>query len=82
MQRIKPTPAAHHVRNRPFVFKDLYTCMHVFLRDDTAKRLLKQPYIGPHHVLKKISERVFAVEVDGKRLNISMDRLKSAYSTA
>jgi len=77
MQRIKPTPATHHVRNRPFGFKDLYTCTHVFLRNDTAKRPLEQPYTGPHRVLERISERVF----DGKRFNVSMDRLKPTYST-
>jgi len=82
MQRMKPIPVAHHICNRPFVFKDLYICTHVFLRDGTAKRPLEQLYTGPHRVLEKISEHVFPVEVDGKRFNISVDRLKPAYSTA
>jgi len=86
MQRMKPTAAAHHLRNRPFVFKDLYTCTQVytpvFLRDDSIKRPLEQPYTGPHRVVERISERVFTTEVDGKRFNISVDRLKPAYSTA
>jgi len=59
MQRMKPTPAAHHVRNRPFVFKDLHTCTHVFLRYDTAKRPLEQPYTGSHCVLERISDAAF-----------------------
>jgi len=74
MQRMKPTPAAHHLCNRPFVFKDLYTYMHVFLRDDSTKRPLEQPYTGLHRVLERISERIFIVEVDGKRFNVSMSR--------
>jgi len=81
MQQIKPTPAAHHVYNRPFVFKDLYICTHVFLRDDTAKQPLKQPYRSLHRVVERISEHVFAVEV-GKRFNISVECLKLAYFTA
>jgi len=82
MQRMKPIPVAHHVRNRPFVFKNVYTCTHVFLRDDSTKCPLEQPYTDPHRVLERISELVFTVEVDGKRFNISVDRLKPAYATA
>jgi len=82
MQRMKPTPAAHHLRNRPFVFKDLYTYTHVFLRDDSIKRSLEQLHTSSHRILERISERVFTIEVDGKRFNISVDRLKPAYSTA
>ena len=82
MQQIRPTSAAHHIRSKPFVFKDLYTCTHVFLRDHAARRPLEQPYTGPHRIAERISERVFAVEVDGRRLNVSVERLKPAYFTA
>jgi len=37
---------------------------------------------SPHRDLERISKRVFMVEVDGKRFNVSVDRLKPAYSTA
>jgi len=57
-QHIKLTPDAYHIRNRSFLFKDLHTCMHVFLRDDTAKPPLEQSYTGPHPVMERISERV------------------------
>jgi len=30
------THAVYHIRNRLFVFKDLHTCTHVFLKNDTA----------------------------------------------
>jgi len=33
-------------------------------------------------VVERISDRVFAMEVDGKRLNISVERLKPGYFTA
>jgi len=70
-----------HRRNRPFMFRDS-TCTHVFLRDDSAKRSLEQPYTDPHRVVKRIWNHIFAVEVDGKRLNISVEHLKLAYITA
>jgi len=71
-----------NVFNRPFVFKYLYICTYVFLRDNSAKCPLEQPYIGLHRLVESILDRVFAVRVDGKRLNISAERLKSAYFTA
>ncbi|KMQ83373.1 gag-pol protein [Lasius niger] len=40
MQQIRPRPTAHHIRNKTFVYKDLYTCTHVFLRDDSVRRPL------------------------------------------
>jgi len=74
--------AAYHRRNRPFVFRDLYICMHVFLRDDSDKRSLEQSYIGLHRVVKRISDRVFAIKVDGRRFNILVECLKPVYFTA
>jgi len=82
MQQIKSTFVAYHIRNKLFVFKDLHICTHVFLRNDIAKRPLEQAYTNPHRIMERISERVFAVEVDGKRLNISIECLKLAYFIA
>jgi len=82
MQQVKSTPATHHIRNRPFVFRDLHTCTHIFLIDDSAKRPLEQSYTGPHRIVERISECVFAMEVDGKRLNTSVECLKLVYFTA
>lgn len=79
MQQIRPTPTAHHIRNKPFVYKDLYTCSHVFLRDDTVKRPLEHPYSGPHKIIKRISDRVFSIEVNGQIVTVTVDRLKPAY---
>lgn len=81
MQQIRPRPTAHHIRNKTFVYKDLYTCTHVFLRDDTVRRPLEQPYSGPHRIIKRISDRVFSINVEGQVVNVSTDRLKPAYIT-
>lgn len=81
MQQIRPKPTSHHIRNKTFVYKDLYTCTHVFLRDDTVKRPLEHPYSGPHRLIKRISDRVFSIDVNGQVTNVSTDRLKPAYFT-
>jgi len=39
-------------------------------------------HTDPHRIVERISERIFAVEFDGKRLNISVERLQLAYFIA
>ncbi|XP_011054160.1 PREDICTED: uncharacterized protein LOC105145940 [Acromyrmex echinatior] len=57
----------------------LYNCSHVFCRVEGNRRPLDQPYTGPHKVLERISDQVFAIEIDGKPINVTVDRLKPAY---
>ncbi|KYQ60032.1 Pro-Pol polyprotein [Trachymyrmex zeteki] len=82
IQRIRPIPTAHHICNKPFRYKDLHTCTHIFLRDDTVKRPLECPYSRPHRIIERISDRVFTIEVEGRRINVSTERLKPAYFIA
>ncbi|XP_011050435.1 PREDICTED: uncharacterized protein LOC105143680 [Acromyrmex echinatior] len=79
MQKLRPRPTSHHIRPKLFFHKDLYNCYHVFFKVEGNKRPLDQPYTGPHKVLERISDKVFAIEVDGKCINATVDRLKSAY---
>lgn len=82
MRNVKPVPAAHHCRKKTFYYKDLYTCTHVFLRVDTVKRPLEQPYTGPHPVIKRLDERVFQININGKEMNVNVERLKPAHLTS
>nr|XP_012235686.1 PREDICTED: uncharacterized protein LOC105679927 [Linepithema humile] len=80
MRKLRPTPTAHHIKDTSFVFKDLYTCTHVFLRDDTVKKPLKQPYFGPFKILERITDRVFKIRLNAdKELVVNTERLKPAY---
>lgn len=79
MREVKPVPAAHHSRRKTFYFKDLYTCTHVFLRQDAVKHSLDQPYSGPHKVLKRVDDRVFTIELNGREINVGVERLKPAH---
>ncbi|XP_011051045.1 PREDICTED: uncharacterized protein LOC105144076 [Acromyrmex echinatior] len=78
---LRPRLTSHHIRPKLFFHKDLYNCSHVFFKVEGNRRSLDQPYTGPHKVLERISDKVFAIEVEsiGKCINATVDRLKPAY---
>ena len=77
MATCKLTPA-RAVQRKTQVPKELSTCSHVLVRIDAVRKPLQQPYKGPYRVLKR-KERFFTLDVDGKREQVSVDRLKVAY---
>lgn len=80
MRKLRPVPTNNHrTKENIFVHPDLNTCTHVFLRTDAVRKPLQHPYTGPHQVLKKISEKVFTVGVNGKAVNISVGRFKPTF---
>ncbi|XP_037957032.1 uncharacterized protein LOC119686557 [Teleopsis dalmanni] len=79
IRTIRPTPTAHHAKNKLFLLKNIYDCSHVFLRVDEVKPPLTPPYSGPHLVKKRIDDRNFVILVDGQEKTISVDRLKPAF---
>lgn len=77
--KLQPTPAArHNDDNKIFVHKDLTSSSHVFLRDDALRGALQPPYTGPYEVLER-GEKTFKIQVKGKSVTVSIDRLKPAY---
>ncbi|XP_045541587.1 uncharacterized protein LOC123723083 [Papilio machaon] len=78
MARLRPTPASRHGQHKVFVLKDLLTATHVFLRDDTVRPSLKQPYSGPHKVVSR-TEKTITITVGDKNTQVSLDRVKPAY---
>ena len=34
---------------------------------------------GPHKIVERISDKVFAIDVQGRTINVSIERLKPAY---
>lgn len=67
-----------YATKKPFVYKDLATCSHVFVRNDTVRSSLTPPYDGPYEVLER-SKKHFKVKLPLRTSNISIDRLKPAY---
>ncbi|KAJ2937652.1 hypothetical protein O0L34_g19327 [Tuta absoluta] len=76
---LRPSPASRHSGKRPcFIFKDLASSSHVFLRDDTVRGSFKPAYSGPYEVLER-GDKVFKLLVNCKKVTVSVDRLKPAY---
>lgn len=78
MQTLRPSCSTQHGEKHTFIFKDLATASHVFVRHDGSKAILQPPYDGPYRVVKKM-DKSFIVDVRGRETNISIDRLKPAY---
>ncbi|XP_077553167.1 uncharacterized protein LOC144167908 [Haemaphysalis longicornis] len=78
---LRPSPAAQHSKPTPFVFKELASCRHAFLRDDTVRRPFQPPYSGPHLVARR-DDKNFTLRLHGNDVRVSIDRLKPAYIAA
>ena len=68
----------HHGNRRIFVFKDLMSSEHVFVSHGAPGWILQQPYDGPFRVVSR-NNRTFVVNIRGKDVTVSIDRLKPAY---
>lgn len=79
MRLVKPVPVKHKHKKKTFFYKDLQNCSHVFVKDGTLKKTLKCPYLGPHKIIKRISDRVFEVEINGNGKQISIENFKPAF---
>ncbi|XP_037270200.1 uncharacterized protein LOC119161790 [Rhipicephalus microplus] len=76
---LRPSPVARHTKPTPFVFKDLATCSHAFLRDDTVRAPFQPPYSGPYKVICR-DDKKFTLQISGKDVRVSIDRLKPHYN--
>ncbi|GFS67434.1 transposon Ty3-I Gag-Pol polyprotein [Nephila pilipes] len=79
MKQVKPIPFSYNCKQKPFVFKDLQNCSHVFVRTDIIRQSLQPPYHGPYQVIKR-SDKIFSLLVKNKNVNISIHRLKPCFS--
>lgn len=79
MREIRPKATSHHIKSSFFTLKDLYTCSHVFVRTDAVKAPLQAPYTGPHRIVKKLDNYIFVIDINGKEITISTERLKPAF---
>lgn len=78
MNELQPTPSSNHHKQKNFVFKELKNCSHVFVRKDGYKKPLQPNYDGPFEVLNR-NDKYFSLNIKGKTLNISIDRLKPCF---
>lgn len=78
IRNLKPRPTKQRDTRHIFIHPDLSTCSHVFVRVDLVKKSLQPPYDGPYLVLNR-SEKWFELQIKGKQVKVSIDRLKPAY---
>ncbi|GFY15154.1 hypothetical protein TNCV_1569681 [Trichonephila clavipes] len=77
-QSLHPKPPKHHGKRPVFIHPGLLEATHVFLRRDMLPRPLQQPYDGPFKVLQR-KDKVFFLDINGKRVSVSIDRCKPAF---
>ncbi|XP_015124388.1 uncharacterized protein LOC107046310 [Diachasma alloeum] len=78
---LAPVPGTRHGQRKVFVFKELTSCSHVFVRLDAAHHVCTLPYEGPHRVISR-HEKHFVVWINGQETVVSIDRLKPVFSIA
>lgn len=78
MSTLAPCERKEATSLKPFVYKDLATCTHVYVRNDTVRSPLTPPYDGPYEVLER-HEKFFKIQLPLRTSIISLDRLKPAY---
>ncbi|GFX64823.1 integrase catalytic domain-containing protein [Trichonephila clavipes] len=78
MQSLHPKPPKHHGKRPVFIHPGLLEATHVFLRRYMLRRPLQQPYGGPFKVLQR-KDKVFFLDINGKRVSVSIDRCKPAF---
>ncbi|XP_076176651.1 uncharacterized protein LOC143151437 [Ptiloglossa arizonensis] len=75
---LRPTPVTRHGNKKLFVFKDLTTTTHVFVRHGGLKGALQPAYDGPYEVVERHLKH-FNIRVKDRVVPVSLDRLKPAY---
>lgn len=67
MRAIRPLATSKHVKEKPFIFKDLSTSTPVFVRHDAVRKPLQPPFDGPFQVLQR-SDKTYDVDIRGKKI--------------
>lgn len=76
---LKPVHSENRSTKKVFVSPAFGDCTHVFVRRDAVKKPLQPAYDGPYHVIDK-QGKYFTIDYNGNTKNISIDRLKPAFS--
>lgn len=67
-----------HGQAATFIFQDLMTASHVFLRKELMGGALQPPYEGPYKVMNR-DEKTITILKNNKESKVSIDRVKPAY---
>lgn len=81
IKKIKPLAKSHNNSRSIFIHPDLLSSEYVFVRNDAVRKSFQPTYNGPYRVIKR-GNKVYVVQINDRRANISVDRLKPAYLLA
>lgn len=81
MRELKPQQPSDHSIAKSFINKHLDDCKMVFVRNNTVRAALQSPYDGPFEIQKRYA-KYFNIRINGKGVNISIDRLKPAFTAS
>jgi transposase InsO family protein len=76
--KLRPVPTSCHGQQKVFIFKELATSDHIFLREDASRGPLTPAYSGPHKVLAR-GDKVFRILINGREVTVSINRIKPAF---
>ncbi|KAM0726708.1 Gag-Pol polyprotein [Formica fusca] len=79
LQNLRPQEIKRHGQATPFIFQNMETASHAFLRRELMGGTLQPPYEGPFEIIKR-GEKVITLRKNGKDINVSVDRVKPAYT--
>ena len=79
MGSLAPVPTSSHGDPAVSMPKALQDTEYVFIRRDTRKSALQDPYEGPFKVLTR-REKTFEIDLGGRPETVSVDRLKAAHT--
>ncbi|KAF8791609.1 hypothetical protein HNY73_006450 [Argiope bruennichi] len=78
IQILQPVPASNLTKQKGILHKDLAITTQAFVRRDSIRRTLEQPYNEPYKVLSR-TEKVFTLDMHGQKRTVTIDRLKFVY---
>ncbi|GBN24904.1 hypothetical protein AVEN_8101-1 [Araneus ventricosus] len=74
----RPVSTSHHSCSNSFAHPDLRASSHIFVRCDTVRKPLEQPYQGPFEVIRR-NETFFTLIVNKRQSTVSIDGLNPAH---
>lgn len=78
LQDLQPQEVKRHGQITPFIFQNMKTASHAFIRRELLGGALQPPYEGPYEIIKR-GGKVITLRRNGKDINVSIDRVKPAY---
>ena len=78
MRKALPTPPEFHGKHPEYKPHNLAATGFVYVRHDDHRGPLQRPYTGPFKILET-AEKHFVLNINGRRDDVSVDRLKVAY---